>query len=96
MMMTKVPTENSTNEINHDKIPENTVTIIIKSGGKIYSRGLTLPVITTDTPDEDVTMAMQRVRDMGNICVNTIFYTLKGHAKTDIKPELVDVAEDAS
>ena len=86
----KAPTdkENKTNEIEYDKIPDNTVTIIIKNGGKVYSKGLTLPVIDKSTADEDVTMAMQRVKDMGDICVNTIFYTLKGHADKDVKPEL--------
>lgn len=70
------------------KIQDNTVTIIIKNGGKIYQKGLTLPEITKDTPDEDVHMAMQRVKDVGDIGINTIFYTLKQHGDTDVKPEL--------
>lgn len=70
------------------KIQDNTVTIIIKNGGKIFQKGLTLPEITQDTPDEDVHMAMQRVKDVGDIGINTIFYTLKQHGDTDVKPEL--------
>jgi len=31
---------------------------------------------------------MQRVKDVGDIGVNTIFYTLKEHADKDVKPEL--------
>lgn len=80
--------DNRTNEINADLIPENTVTIIMKTGGKVYTKGLTLPVIDKATPDEDVHMAMQRVKDTADICINTIFYTLKGHAEKDVKPEL--------
>ena len=86
--MTNHPNDNKTNQIDHDLIPDNTVTIIMKAGGKIYTKGLTLPVIDTSTPDEDVTMAMQRVKDVGDICINTLFYTLKGHSQKDVKPEL--------
>lgn len=82
------PEQNKTNEINTDLIPDNTVTMIIKSGGKVYTKGLTLPVINRDTPDEDVHMAMQRVKDVGDIGVNTVFYKLKGHREKDVKPEL--------
>lgn len=70
------------------KIQDNTVTMIIKVGGKVYQKGLTLPEITKDTPDEDVHMAMQRVKDVGDIGINTIFYSLKKHGDTDVKPEL--------
>ena len=92
--MTPVPKVNNTDKIDYDKIPDNTVTVIMKSGGKIYSKGLTLPVLNKDTPDEDVVMSMQRVRDISTMCIDTIFYKLKGHGKNDIKPELVDVAPE--
>lgn len=83
------PKDNKTNAIQHSDIPDNTVTVILKSGGKVYSKGLTLPVLDKNTADEDVTMAMQRVHDMSEILINTIFYNLKGHEQKDVKPELV-------
>lgn len=86
--MAKNPRLNEPDELAVVKIPDNTVTMIIKVGGKVYQKGLTLPEITKDTPDEDVHMAMQRVKDCGDIGVNTIFYTLKQHADKDVKPEL--------
>jgi len=83
------PKSNKTNEIKHAAIPDNTITVILKSGGKVYSKGLTLPIIDKDTADEDVTMAMQRIHDSSEILINTVFYTLKGHDQKDVKPELV-------
>jgi hypothetical protein len=86
--MAKNPRLNEPDELAVIKIPDNTVTMIIKVGGKVYQKGLTLPEVSKDTPDEDVHMAMQRVKDCGDIGVNTIFYTLKQHADKDVKPEL--------
>lgn len=90
MMATKSqqPPIDKPDELEYAKIPDNSVTIIIKNGGKAYQKGLTLPEITPDTPDEDVHMAMQRVKDCGDIGINTIFYTLKKHGDKDVKPEL--------
>lgn len=70
------------------KIPDNSVTLIIKAKGKVFTKGLTLPELDEHTPDEDVHMAMQRVKDCGDIGVNTVFYTLKKHGDKDVKPEL--------
>lgn len=86
--MAKNPRLNEPDELAVVKIPDNTVTMIIKVGGKVYQKGLTLPEVNKDTPDEDVHMAMQRVKDCGDIGVNTIFYTLKKHGDKDVKPEL--------
>lgn len=87
-MAKKSPRLNEPDELDLLKLQDNTVTIIIKNGGKAYTKGLTLPEINPDTPDEDVHMAMQRVKDVGDIGVNTIFYTLKKHGEKDVKPEL--------
>lgn len=86
--MAKKPAIDKPDELDYAKIPDNSVTMIIKVGGKAYTKGLTLPEIKEDTPDEDVHMAMQRVKDVGDIGVNTIFYTLKKHGDKDVKPEL--------
>jgi hypothetical protein len=86
-MATKNP-QLEPDELDLIKIQDNTVTIIIKNGGKIFQKGLTLPEIHQDTPDEDVHMAMQRVKDVGDIGINTLFYTLKKHGDKDVKPEL--------
>ena len=88
MSTTKTPKINNPDELDPIKIPDNTVTMIIKVNGKVYQKGLTLPPVAKDTLDEDVHMAMQRVKDVGDIGVNTIFYTLKGHDDKDVKPEL--------
>ena len=87
-MATKNPRLDEPDEIDVVKIPDNTVTLIIKAKGKVFTKGLTLPALDQDTPDEDVHMAMQRVKDVGDIGVNTVFYTLKKHGDTDVKPEL--------
>lgn len=86
--MAKNPRLSKPDELDVVKIPDNSVTMIIKVGGKVYQKGLTLPEVSKDTPDEDVHMAMQRVKDCGDIGVNTIFYTLKQHGDKDVKPEL--------
>ena len=87
--MAKNPRLNEPDELEVVKIPDNTVTLVIKAKGKVFTKGLTLPPLDKDTPDEDVHMAMQRVKDVGDIGVNTVFYTLKQHGDKDVKPELV-------
>lgn len=86
--MAQNPPINQPDEIEVVKIPDNTVTLIIKSKGRVFTKGLTLPELDEDTPDEDVHMAMQRVKDVGDIGVNTVFYSLKKHGDHDTKPEL--------
>ena len=86
--MAKNPRLDKPDELDVVKIPDNTVTLIIKAKGKVFTKGLTLPELDENTPDEDVHMAMQRVKDCGDIGVNTVFYTLKKHGDKDVKPEL--------
>lgn len=80
--------ENKTNEIPHDLIPDNTITMILKSGGKVYSKGLTLPTLTPDMAEEDLLMALQRIKDTSDIAQNTAFYKLAGKPQHKEKPTL--------
>ena len=74
--------------IDFTKIPDGTVTVIIKNKGQLHTTGLTLPAIDKDTPDEDLQMARQRVKDVHERLDNTLFYTLAGKPQTVDKPNL--------
>ena len=74
--------------IDFTKVPDGTVTIIIKNKGQVHTTGLTLPVIEKSTPDEDLQMARQRVKDVHERLDNTLFYTLAERAKHLDKPSL--------
>lgn len=80
--------DNKTSELNYDLIPDNTVSIIIKNKGRVLTTGLTLPEITKDTPEEDVVMAMQRVKDCHERLNNTLFYQFAENPKDKDRPEL--------
>lgn len=75
-------------KLDFSKLPDQTVTIIVKNQGKVHTTGLTLPVIAPDTPDEDLVMAMQRVKDCNTRLLNTIYYTLAKKPKEQELPEL--------
>lgn len=78
----------TSDKIDFSKIPDGTVTVIIKNKGQVHTTGLTLPVIEKSTPDEDLQMARQRVKDVHERLDNTIFYTLAERAKHLDKPSL--------
>ena len=75
-------------KIDFSKIPDGTVTVIIKNKGQVHTTGLTLPEIAKDTPDEDLQMARQRVKDVHERLDNTLFYTLAERPKDLDKPSL--------
>lgn len=79
---------NETSKIDFSLIPDNTVTIIVKNKGRLVTTGLTLPEIAKDTPEEDLLMAMQRVKDAHERLNNTVFYTWAGNPPEKPKPEL--------
>lgn len=79
---------NKTSELDYSLIPDNTVTIIIKNKGRVLTTGLTLPEVTKETPEEDVVMALQRVKDCHERLNNTIFYEFAGNPKEKERPEL--------
>lgn len=83
----KEPAEKS-EKIDFTKIPDGTVTVIVKNKGKVHTTGLTLPQIDKDTPDEDLQMARQRVKDVHERLDNTLFYTLAGKSEMTEKPGL--------
>lgn len=74
--------------IDFTKLPEQTVTIIIKNKSKVHTTGLTLPKIGPETPEEDLLMALQRVTDCNKRLLNTIYYTLAEKPKTQDLPPL--------
>ena len=82
------PDQNKTDQIDYSLIPDQTVTVIIKNKGEVQATGLTLPVIEKGMPEEDLLMAMQRVKDVHTRLNNTIFYKLAGKPDTDTLPEL--------
>lgn len=79
---------NKTKELDYNLIPDNTVTIVVKNKGRLLTTGLTLPEVTKDTSEEDVVMAMQRVKDCHERLNNTLYYTFAENPKDKERPEL--------
>ncbi len=65
-------TDNATNEVQHDLIPDNTVTVIVKVHGKVYSRGASLGDIKPEMPDEDLDSTLRAVRGLGITMQRTV------------------------
>lgn len=61
--------ENKTNEIEHELLPENTITLILKADGKVYSIGANIGNIVHGIPDEDLDSTLRAVR---GLCVNLL------------------------
>jgi hypothetical protein len=82
------PEENKTSSIDYSLIPNGTVTVIIKNKDKVFTTGLTLPSLDKETAEEDVVMALQRVKDSQDRLMNTVYYTLAERDKSKELPEL--------
>lgn len=75
-------------QIDFTKIPDQTITIIVKNKGEARATGLTLPVIEEGMPEEDLLMALQRIKDASTRLLHTVYYTYAGKDKTTELPEL--------
>lgn len=96
-------TDNKTNEVEYSKIPDNTFTIILKAGGKVYAIGGEIGKIETDTPDEDLNSTLRAVNGAGITLQRTLAVKVAGREPTyklpgdnveeDLTPPTEEVAE---
>lgn len=95
--------DNKTNEVDHDKIPDNTFTIILKANGKVYALGGMIGKIEEDTLDEDLNSTLRAVNGAGITLQRTLAVKVAGREPTyklpgdnveqDLTPPTEEVAE---
>ena len=83
--------DNKTNEISHDLLPDNTVTVIMKVGGKVYSRGAQISEVKPGMPDEDLDSVLRGVRGLALSIPRTLAYVV---AKRPLEYEIPTANEE--
>ena len=64
-LLADVSEQNATDKIEHGKLPENTLTVILKVKGKVYGQGAALgDNIKPDMPDEDLDSMLRAVNGL--------------------------------
>lgn len=73
------PKYNKTNEIDHDLLPDNTFTMILKVNGKVYARGgLVGDTISKEMADEDLDSTLRAINGAGVMMQRTLAVKVAG------------------
>ncbi len=82
-------------------IPDNSITLILKAGGKVYSKGAHFGEISQLTPDEDLDSVLRAMHGLGISLMRTVAIQVAGRdeayplptGETESQKEAEPVAE---